>query len=86
MINNCRACTNAIEPERLEILPNTVMCSVCANKHNITKPRLGRMVFSHKTGAEIQIMSQQSFKETKCYYEPVGPRSVMKNFSRNIAV
>ena len=86
MINNCLACTNAIEPERLEILPNTVMCSVCANKHNITKPRLGRMVFSHKTGAEIQIMSQQSFKETKAYYEPVGPRSVMKNFSRNIAV
>ena len=86
MINNCRACTNAIEPERLEILPNTVVCSVCANKHNITKPRLGRMVFSHKTGAEIQIMSQQSFKETKAYYEPVGPRSVMKNFSRNIAV
>jgi hypothetical protein len=80
---NCRICTNPIEQERLEILPNTVACASCANKHNLGVPRKGRMVFSHKTGSEIQIMSQQSFKETKAYYEPVGPRSVIKNFSRN---
>ena len=81
---NCRLCTNPIEPERLEILPNTVACAACANKHKLGVPRLGRMVYSHKTGAEIQIMSQQSFKETKMYYEPVGPRSVIKNFSKSI--
>jgi len=73
-----------IEPDRLEILPNTVFCSSCAHKHNVVKPRLGRMVFSHKTGAEIQIMSQQSFKDTKIYYEANGARSAVKNFSRNI--
>jgi hypothetical protein len=83
-MNNCRICTNEIEPERLQILPNTVACAACANKHKMGVPRLARMVFSHKTGAEIQIMSAQSFNETRAYYEPVGPRSVMKNFSRNI--
>jgi hypothetical protein len=81
----CRLCSGAIEQERLEILPTTVACSTCANKHKLGTPRLGRMVYSHKTGAEIQIMSQQSFKNTKMYYEPVGPRSVIKNFSRNIS-
>jgi hypothetical protein len=80
---NCRTCNNTIEPERLEVLPATVFCSACAHKHNIVKPRLGRMVFGHKTGAEIQIMSPQSFKETKMYYEPNGARSAVKNFSRN---
>jgi hypothetical protein len=81
---NCRSCNNEIEPERLEILPNTVACSTCANKLKLGTPRLARMVFSHKTGAEIQIMSAQSFNETKAYYEPVGPRSVMKNFSKSV--
>jgi hypothetical protein len=81
---NCRLCSGAIEPERLEILPNTVACSTCANKHKLGTPRLARMVFSHKTGAEIQIMSAQSFNETKAYYVPNGARSVMKNFSKSI--
>ena len=80
---NCRTCQNSIETERIEVLPNTLFCSACAHKHNVVKPRLGRMVFSHKTGAEIQIMSPQSFKETKMYYEPNGARSAVKNFSKS---
>ncbi|NDB84966.1 MAG: hypothetical protein EB127_20030 [Alphaproteobacteria bacterium] len=82
----CKICSGEIEAERLSILPNTVACAACANKHKLGVPKLARMVYSHKTGAEIQIMSQQCFKDTKMYYEPVGPRSVMKNFSRNISV
>lgn len=80
----CRLCSGVIEQERLEILPTTVACSTCANKHKLGTPRLGRMVYSHKTGAEIQIMSQQSFKNTKMYYEPNGARSTVKNFSRSV--
>lgn len=82
-MNNCRICTNEIEPERLEILPNTVACASCANKHNMGVPRLGRMVYTGKDVCEIQIMSQQSFKETKMYYEPVGARSAVKNFAKS---
>lgn len=80
---NCRMCSSEIEPERLEILPTTLACSVCATKLKLGTPRLGRMIFDGKTGGTLQIMSAQSFKETKAYYEPVGPRSVIKNFSKS---
>jgi len=81
---NCRLCTNIIEPERLNVLPNTVMCAACANKHNVVKPRKGVMVYGHKTGGEIQIMSASLYEETKKYYVPNGARSAVKNFSRNV--
>ena len=42
------------------------------------------MVYSHKTGAEIQIMSPKSFSDTKMYYEANGARSAVKNFSKSV--
>jgi len=81
---NCRICTNPIERERLEILPNTVACATCANKHKLGVPRKGVMIYGHKTAGEIQIMSNKLFNETRQYYVPNGARSVMKNFSKNI--
>ena len=82
----CRICSGSIEPERLEILPTTVACSACANKHNITKPRKAFTVHSHKTGSEIQIVSADYFEQNKRYFIPDGARSCVKNFSRNISV
>jgi len=84
MINTCRTCDNTIEAERLEILPNTLFCAACANKHNIVKPRKGVMCYGHKTGGEIQIMSADLYEREKQYYVPNGARSVMKNFSKSI--
>ena len=84
MLNNCRSCQNSIEPERLEILPSTVFCAGCANKHNVVKPRKGVMIYGHKTGSEIQIMNADLFEETRQYYVPNGARSVMKNFSKSV--
>jgi hypothetical protein len=81
---NCRICAGIIEPERLEILPATVACSACANKHKMGVPRKGVMVYGHKTGAEIQIMSDKLFNDTRQYYVPNGARSVMKNFSKSV--
>jgi len=83
-MRNCRLCTNPIEQARLDILPDTVACASCANKHKLGVPRKGRMVFSHKTGGTLQIMSQELFNKTKEYYEPIGARSCVKNFSRNV--
>lgn len=80
----CRLCNGLIEPERLEIVPNTVACSVCANKHNLGAARKGRMIFDNKTGGTLQIMSEEVFNNTRRYYEPDGARSVMKNFSKNL--
>jgi RNA polymerase-binding transcription factor DksA len=85
---NCRCCNNQIEPERFEILPNTLFCSKCAHQHNFIKPRKGVLVFTHKTGGELQTMSADYFEKNKQYFIPQNGsgRSVMKNFSRNIDV
>jgi hypothetical protein len=81
---NCRTCTSKIEPERLEVLPNTVFCSTCAHKHNVVKPRKGIMCFDHKIGGELQIMSADLYEREKKYYIPNGGRSCVKNFSKNV--
>jgi len=82
---NCRSCNNEIEPERLEIIPNTVACASCANKLKLGgNGRKGVMIYGHKTAGEIQIMSEKLFNDTRQYYVPNGARSVMKNFSKSI--
>jgi hypothetical protein len=50
---------------------------------DVPRPK-GRMVYSHKTGAEIEILSAESWEENKKYFTPNGARSALKNFSRNI--
>jgi hypothetical protein len=81
----CKHCANQIEPERLEILPATVFCSSCAKVLNVVKPRKGIMVFDHKTGGTLQTMSAEFYDKNKKYFVANGARSVLKNFSKNIA-
>lgn len=81
---NCRMCSQPIEPERLEILPNTVACAACANKHKLGTPRKAYMSFDHKTGGTIQIVSAKYYEENKKYFIPNGARSCVKNFSRSV--
>ena len=80
----CRTCFNEIEPERLNILPNTVFCAPCANKYNYIKPRKGIMVFDNKTGGTLQTMSADYYEKNKKYFIANGARSVVKNFSKNV--
>jgi RNA polymerase-binding transcription factor DksA len=84
MLNTCRICKNLIELERLNVLPSTVFCSNCAHKHNTVKPRRGVMIYDSKVGGELQIMSAELYEREKKYYEPIGARSAVKNFSRNV--
>lgn len=79
----CKCCNQSIEIERLNILPNTVFCAACANKHNLVKPRKGIMVFDNKTGGSLQTMSDDFYNKNKQYFIPIGARSVVKNFSKN---
>lgn len=69
---NCASCDSNIEFERLQILPHTKVCSACARSGmgQQAKPR-GVMVFGHKTGGSIQILSEASHKEWK-KYNPYG--------------
>lgn len=80
----CNCCNSAIEWERLEILPETTFCSSCARKHNLVKPPKGILIFDHKTGGTLQTMSEESYNKNKKYYIPLGARSAVKNFSKNV--
>ena len=69
---NCVCCSLAIEPERLEALPSTLVCSHCARQGAQQKPRpRGVINFDHKTGGYIQILSEDAFKDRR-RYEPYG--------------
>jgi hypothetical protein len=41
------------------------------------------MSYAHKTGAEIQILSAESWSDQKKYIIPNGAFSAVKNFSKN---
>lgn len=80
----CKICCSCIEEERLSVLPETVFCSTCANKHNVVKPKKGIMVFDHKTGGTMQSMSEDFYYKNKKYFVANGARSVVKNFSKHV--
>jgi hypothetical protein len=81
-IKYCKCCASFIEEERLQILPDTVFCSPCAQKIQPVKPRKGILCFDHKTGGTLQTMSADYYDKNKRYFVPNGARSVVKNFMR----
>ena len=69
---NCFTCSTPIEPARLEILPDTKVCSMCARQGIAQKSKSrGVMVFGHKTAGTIQILSEETFQDWK-KYNPYG--------------
>ena len=67
----CCNCNDIIEQERLDIVPNTRVCSLCARQYvNVPRPK-GIMVWGHKTAGEIQIVSQENFSEYR-RHNPYG--------------
>lgn len=61
---------------------NLKRCKQCAFSDDVERPR-GVMIYSHKTGGQIEIHSADSWRENKKYYVPNGARSAVKNFSKN---
>lgn len=53
-------CGNQIEPARVEL--GLERCFLCASLD--TERPVGRMIYSHKTAPEIQIMSKKTFIES----------------------
>jgi hypothetical protein len=81
----CVNCNSLIESERLEVLPNTRVCSCCAKQGIDQKPKLrGVMVYTEKTNGFIEIHSSSSWERNKKYYIANGARSAVKNFSKNV--
>ena len=74
----CR-CGSTVEVERAELGLKT--CLRCAKLISPKKVR-GRMVYAHKTGATIEVLSAESYEENKKYFVPQGTFSSVKNFSK----
>jgi hypothetical protein len=46
--------------------------------------RFGRMIYGHKTAGQIEILTKDTFEDTKRYYVANRARSAVKNFSKNV--
>ena len=67
----CYNCNDAIEQDRLDIVPDTQVCSLCARQYkNVPRPR-GIMIYGHKTAGEMQIVSHDNFREYR-RHNPYG--------------
>ncbi len=80
----CCHCFNSIEPERLELIPNTHVCGGCARLFNVGKKKKGVMVSTGKVGSEIQVLSHSCYLNQEKYLKANGAFSVIKNFSRSV--
>lgn len=73
-------CGNDIEEERLELLPDTKVCCKCAHKGFGQPPEeKGAMIFDHKTGGQLIIMSADAFSDYKAKSRRVGQMSVLRS-------
>ena len=75
-------CGGLVVPERSKL--GLTDCRICAHENPIEPPK-GRMVYDGKVGAQIEIMSADTWRENKDRFMPKGPRSAVKNFSKNIS-
>lgn len=69
------SCGNPIEWGRYEM--GLTKCLKCANRINEPK-KMGRMVYYHKTGGEIEVLSAESYHENKKYFHRKANRSILK--------
>ena len=61
-------CGKHVEEERVEY--GFKNCAACAHAGpDVSRPK-GRMVYGHKTGAEIEILTEESWNENKKYFSP----------------
>ena len=75
-------CGKPIHPMRTELGFDN--CIDCANANPVEPPK-GRMVYDGKVGAQIEIMSAETWRDNKGYFIPKGGRSCVKNFSKNVS-
>jgi hypothetical protein len=67
---SCKFCRNVIEEGRLSI--GLTCCLKCASKGFGQQPKYrGAVIYGHKTAGEIQIMSQEAFKDFR-RLNPIG--------------
>ena len=71
---NCVKCDKPIPEARLEAMPNATMCVPCLVADGDVPVPKGRMVFSHKTAGEIEILSSEAYERANA----MDPRGYYK--------
>lgn len=56
---------------------------VIYNDPEKNRNRFGRVVYEGKVGGAIEIMTKDCWDNNKKYFEPIGARSCVKNFSKS---
>lgn len=75
---NCH-CGNKIEEFRITEL-NSKICSKCAHKIN-TPIKRGIMIWNHKTAPELQVVSEEGYKDFAANTNRKGQKSVLRRHS-----
>lgn len=76
LFDPCPRCHKPVEKARRDL--DLVYCLACAT--STPTPRYkGAMVYAHKTGASIELMSPDTHKDLQRYSRRVGQRSTLRN-------
>lgn len=62
---NCNRCKQPIPSERLSAVPDAVMCVPCLRASGDVKLKKGRLVFDHKTGGALEVVSEEQLNRMK---------------------
>lgn len=66
----CNCCNNEIHPERAKL--GYEVCIACASQGVAQPPKaMGVMVYGHKTAGEMQLVTEDQFKDHR-KYNPYG--------------
>lgn len=77
----CIMCPNEIDPERLELLPQTRVCQKCAATGPQAPDIRAYNIYNHKTGGEIEICSESAFALHQLAFRRVGQQSNLRRVS-----
>ena len=72
----CSECDGPLDEHRYHL--GYEQCVKCSDVEKYS----GHMVYPHKTGGEIEVLSAESYNENKKYFIPHGTHSCVKNFSK----
>jgi Prokaryotic dksA/traR C4-type zinc finger len=59
---NCVHCNKPIPQERLDAIPDATTCVSCLKATGDVPRKKGRLVFDHKTGGQIEVLSPNQFE------------------------
>jgi hypothetical protein len=80
----CTNCGSKVESERIELLDSYV-CAACAQS-GIAQPPVekGIMVYDHKTGGQLHIVSEAGYELHKESFGRVGQQSILRKITKDV--